>query len=133
VPPCSASSLIQAVSSTVQSHRPLKRRVSALAPSLRTSLDGTDDGGGISESSSQRLRTPQATPPSRSVYRAGGVPVTAQNPMVDPAARQRRTRPPPFGCLLGVVMFAPPLSVESPAGKFMLTSVGRSLMECFAE
>ena len=45
VPPCSASSLIQAVSSTAQSHRPLKRRVSALAPSLRTSLDGTDDGG----------------------------------------------------------------------------------------
>jgi len=54
-------------------------------------------------------------------------------PRADPAARQRRTRPPPFGCLLGVVMFAPPLSVESPAGKFMLTSVGRSLMECFAE
>jgi len=41
--------------------------------------------GGISESSSQRLRTPQATPPSRSVYRAGGVPVSAQNAMVDPA------------------------------------------------
>jgi hypothetical protein len=34
----------------------------------------------------KRPRTPQATPPSRSVYCAGGVPVTAQNSMVDPAA-----------------------------------------------
>ena len=41
-----------------------------------------EDGGGISEASSQRLPTPQATPPSRSVYINGGVPVSLQNLMV---------------------------------------------------
>jgi hypothetical protein len=79
---------------------------------VRTFLDGTDDGGGISESSgvseepadpqavcvvSSQTRTPvdvegvaAATPQllgtSSRLHRAGGVPVTAQNSMVDPVA-----------------------------------------------
>ncbi len=58
-----------------------------MAPSRQTLLDGTDDGGGISEPSSTRLRTPRATPPSKVVYINEGAPVSVQNPMVDPFPR----------------------------------------------
>jgi hypothetical protein len=79
VPPCSASSLIQAVSSTAQSHRPSEQeeRSRVATPklssgagqptiTLRTSLDGTDDGGGISESSgvSKEAADPRSKSPS---------------------------------------------------------------------
>ena len=61
--------------------------------SRQTLLDGTDDGGGISEPSSTRLRTPRATPlsacdpqadPSKVVCINEGAPVSVQNLMVDP-------------------------------------------------
>jgi len=75
--------------STPRRSRLLLRATGIQAPStipVDSVLDGTEDGGGISESSSRGLRTPGAIPPSKAVYINEGTPVSAQNPMVDPGA-----------------------------------------------
>ena len=60
--------------------------VSALAPSLRTSLDGIDDGGGISESSgvSEEAADPRSHTPVEASLPRRGCSVSMQNTMVDP-------------------------------------------------
>jgi len=88
VPPCSASSLIQAVSSTVQSHRPptKKKRSRAATPklssgagqptiTLRTFLDGTERRGRHFriERCLRRARGPRKPHPRRGQSTAPGV------------------------------------------------------------
>jgi len=71
-----------------------------MAPFRQTLLDGTKDGGGISEPGCQRLRTPRATPlsacdaqagPSKSVFINGGTSVSVRNTMVDPLHSCKRS------------------------------------------
>jgi len=78
VPPHSVE-IIQAVSSTVQSHTTLRHHPKRLL------LDGTDDGGGISDSSSALTPAdPKShTPVKVDILLDQKLPVTVQNPMVD--------------------------------------------------
>ena len=78
MPPCSMSSLIQAITSTAQSYKHLSAAELPSTIPVDPFLDGTKDGGGISESSSQKLRTPGAIPPSTTLYLIGDIPVFVQ-------------------------------------------------------